>query len=377
MICSNRKIYRNVKAAELAAWLLYVLFWSTFFYFVLELSFHPKNKLTYVYINLIDAVLKVLFTIPLWWLFVIKLANVPLRIKLLLHIPALTVFCYVWVHVYGFTITRLCLTVFDVSTSMWDVYITALFYCGEFAVFHGYNYWLRTKRQHIREQELMELSHRSEIRALKAQIEPHFLFNTLNSISASVPPSLEEARVLIAKLADTFRYALKVSERSAVPLEEEIGFVRTWLSLEKHRFGERLKLVYDIDPQTLSTPVPPMILQPLLENALNHGISPLVNGGTVTVSCQQEDEFVRISISDTGVGYDGPLTDLYHKGVGLSNTSKRLELLFGEPLNISRNTTGLRITFRIPVSESAREQALFYSSTNLSGSRSGRVSSEQ
>ena len=339
------------------AWLLYVVFWSVFFYLVLELSYHPKNKLTYAYINSIDAVLKIMLTIPLWWFFIVKLAHVPLRTKLLLHIPSLTVFCYVWVHVYAWLVTKLCLANFDVSTSMWDVYITALFYCGEFAVFHGYNYWLRTKRQHIREQELMALSHHSEIKALKAQIEPHFLFNTLNSISASVPPSLEEARVLIAKLADTFRYALKVSERSAVPLEEEIGFVRTWLSLEQHRFGARLNLVYDIEPETLSIQVPPMILQPLIENALNHGISPLVNGGTVTVSCKKEDEHVRIFISDTGVGYAGPLTDLYHKGVGLSNTNRRLELLFGEPLNISRNAPGLCFTFRIPLSSAGQDPA--------------------
>jgi LytS/YehU family sensor histidine kinase len=294
-----------------------------------------------------DAGIKILLTLPFWWLFIVKLANISLRNKLLLHLVALPAFSIAWVNIYGPLVTASNLSVFDTSTSMWDIYITALFYCSEFAIFHGYSYWQQSKRQHLREQELMELNYQTEIKALKAQIEPHFLFNTLNSISASVPPSLEETRVLIAQLADTFRYALKMSERPIVSLEEEMEFVRTWLTLEKQRFGNRLAIIYDIDKETLSTPVPPMILQPLLENALNHGISPLVNGGSVTVSCKQELNHIRISVTDTGAGFDGPLETIFNRGLGLHNASRRLERLFGEPLTICRNEIGMSFSFLI------------------------------
>ncbi|MBO9633732.1 MAG: histidine kinase [Chitinophagaceae bacterium] len=326
MASLQQKLFRNVTTGELLGWLLYVLIWSTF--------------------NLWDAATKIIFTIPVWWLFFVLLHQVSLKYKLLLHLITLPAFCYT------------CLLVKQSNpglfnnqhSSIWDLYSTALFYFSEFAIFHGYSYRQQLDRRHIREQELLELNYQTEINALKAQIEPHFLFNTLNSISASVPPAMEETRVLIAQLADTFRYALKVSEKPLVSLEEELVFVRNWLGLEKQRFGKRLELIYDIDASTLRAPVPPMILQPLLENALAHGISPMVNGGAVTVSCKQEGKDVRISITDTGAGFDGPLETIFNRGLGLNNTSRRLEKLFGEPLIICRNPHGMCFSFRIPLS---------------------------
>lgn len=349
MTALRKKILRNVTGGELLSWLLYVLFWGIFFYFVLVISYKPTDKSRYMYVNLIDSAVKILLTLQFWWLFIVKLEKISIGRKILLHMITLPLFCFIWVNIYGPVITNLHLTIFDGGSAMWDIYITALFYCSEFAIFHGYSYWQLARRQYLREQELMELSYQSEIKALKAQIEPHFLFNTLNSISASVPPSLEETRVLISQLADTFRYALNVSERPTVPLEEEIEFVRTWLTLEKQRFGTRLEIIYDIDPTILNTPVPPMILQPLLENALNHGISNKVNGGSVTVSCQRDTSHVRISITDTGAGFDGPMESLFNRGHGLNNSSRRLERLFGEPLTICRNPQGMSVSFRIPL----------------------------
>lgn len=348
MATLRQKVFRNVTSGELLGWLLYVLFWGAFFFLVLSVSHQPGNRPPYLFINLMDAGIKVLLTIPLWWLYFVKLTSISLTYKLLLHLFTLPAYCFAWAGTLFSLVTSSQPGFYDQTTSIWDMYITALFYCSEFAIFHGYSYWRQSNRRHIREQELMELNHQIEIRALKAQIEPHFLFNTLNSISATVPPALEETRVLIAQLADTFRYALKVSERPLVSLEEEIGFVRTWLALEKQRFGKRLELIFDIDDSAINTPVPPMILQPLLHNALMHGISPLVNGGTITVSCKQEPKHVRISITDTGAGFEGPLETIFYKGRGLQNTSKRLEKLFGEPLTICRNPHGMSFSFRIP-----------------------------
>lgn len=326
MAILQQKVFRNISIGELLGCMLFVLFWGAF--------------------NLFDAGTRIILSIPVWWLFFVTLAQTPLKHKALLHLISLPAFCYAYLLVKrsipGFSDNQ--------PSFIRETYSTILFYCSGFAILHMYSYWQRSNHRHIREQELMELNYQTEIKALKARIEPHFLFNTLNSISASVPPALEETRVLIAQLADTFRYALKVSERPLVNLEEEIDFVRTWLALEKQRFGKRLELIYDIDASTFNTPVPPMILQPLLENALAHGIGPMVNGGAITVSCKQEPKHVRISITDTGAGFDAPLETIFSRGHGLNNTSGRLEKFFGEPLIICRNPHGMCFSFRIPVS---------------------------
>jgi LytS/YehU family sensor histidine kinase len=218
-----------------------------------------------------------------------------------------------------------------------------------FILFHAYNFWLSTQRQQKKERELRELAFQSEINALRAQIEPHFLFNTLNSISASVPPTLEKTRVLIAQLADTFRYALRVSVSQFVALGDEIDFLKTWLALEKQRFGERLAIDYQIDANAVGVMVPPMILQPLVENALNHGIAPKIDGGTVTIQCEVRNEWVYVAVSDTGVGYTGDLKEILYKSVGLSNISKRLKLLYNQSLQVELQQEGLRFSFTIPL----------------------------
>lgn len=344
----QKKVKWNITLGELLAWLLFVPFWSAFFYIVLIVSYHPSSSWPYIYTNAMDAIIKMILTIPLWWLLFRKLQHRSIAFKLLIHFICLPVFCIIWLYAYTMLLHGTRFLVFDYSTLMWDIYVTTFFYCLQFAIFHGYNFWLHTKRQLIREQELKDLAYQSEIKALKAQIEPHFLFNTLNSISASVPPSLEKTRVLIAQLADTFRYALKVSERQFVPLEQELEFIQTWLALERHRFGNRLQVEYVIEPSVLQTPVPPMILQPLIENALNHGISPLVNGGSVSIACRQQDSYIHIIVSDSGIGYAGDLEELFVKGIGLKSTAQRIERLYNETLEVKRNEKGLRFSFRIP-----------------------------
>jgi LytS/YehU family sensor histidine kinase len=217
---------------------------------------------------------------------------------------------------------------------------------------------LDQKKQLLQTQQLQALAYQSEIRALKSQIEPHFLFNTLNSISASIPPSMEQTRVMIAQLADTFRHALHTSNRAYIALEEELEFIKTLLALEQQRFKQRLQVEYQIDRVCLNAALPPMLLQPLIENALNHGISPKVGGGTVHINCRKEGTYVHIAVSDTGVGYKGALPDMLRQGVGLSNISKRLKLLYNESLQVQRNEQGLCFYFKIPFRLAHEEESI-------------------
>lgn len=207
--------------------------------------------------------------------------------------------------------------------------------------------------QRLQKLQIQTIEQENEMKALKSQIEPHFLFNTLNSISASVPHTLEHTRQMIAQLADIFRYGLAINDRKEVRLEEELNFIKTLLSLEKVRFGKRLEVVYQIDEACLASNIPPMLLQPLIENALEHGIGPKVQGGVLTIEICKEGAHIRISVADTGVGYKGDVKEILEKGVGVSNTSRRLRLLFNEPLEIEKGEEGLRFSFRIPANGSS------------------------
>lgn len=331
MAAFSNRIIRNITSGELLCWLLYLVFWAS--------------------CNWIDALIKISLTIPLWWLYFVTLKNKRSRNKLLLHLITLPAFCLTW-----FVLCKLLNTSYRFSSPAWDLCLTALFYCCQFTSFHLYNHWLRSKRRKEFEHEMLEYSYQHEIMSLKTQIGPHFLFNTLNSISATVPPANEETRILISQLADTFRYALNMQERPTVPLKDEIVFVQNWLALEKQRMGNRLEVIYEIEHAALNTPVPAMILHPLLENALSNGISRQLQGGSITIRCVQEKNFFLLSITDITAGFTNPLQSMLNRSTNLSNASRRLEQLSGEPLSISYNHNGMTVSFRLPCPVPASNQ---------------------
>lgn len=200
------------------------------------------------------------------------------------------------------------------------------------------------------EKELKRMALENEIDMLKAQIQPHFLFNTLNCINATVPPQNEATRELIAQLADTFRYALLSTKEEMVPLKEELGFIRNYLQLEKQRFGDRLSICIS-EEGTEEVMIAPMLLQPLVENAIMHGIGPAVNGGRVTICCHRKQDHMLISVSDDAIPFNGCLEKLLcGKGVGLKNTAVRIEKIYRQKIRIQKNeANGLTFSFTIPV----------------------------
>ena len=296
-------------------------------------------------------VLKALLTLPLWWLYFIKWKNKTIGFKIAMHVFTAPLWVFCWFHSYRYIQNLRGAGYLQGDGKWWDVYIPGLVYCLQFAVFHVYDFYLQTQQQKEREKQLMQAAYNSEVNALKAQIQPHFLFNTLNSISASVPVAMEHTRELIAMLADTFRYSLKASEQEWISLQEELDFTKITLELEQQRLKKRLKVVYEIDDSLLQTKVPPMLLQPITENAIKHGIAPHIDGGTVTIRINKNASKVHIRISDTGTGYDGELTEsIFTKGIGLRNTNLRLEKLYGEKIMVEKNQpSGLIFSFNIPL----------------------------
>ena len=206
-----------------------------------------------------------------------------------------------------------------------------------------------------REAEIAEIA---KLDALRAQINPHFLFNTLNTISMKARIDPEEARRLLVRLSDFLRYAMKYSGHAA-PFGEEYFFVRTYLFLEKARFGERLRVRYDVDPQCLSIPVPVLTIQPLVENAVKHGIAQQPEGGLVELRARVEPigGVLRIRVTDNGVGMDRDrLSSLMAMSGGeisaLSNIHERLTRLYGGRASLDISSTpgrGTTVSLGVPV----------------------------
>jgi two-component system LytT family sensor kinase len=193
----------------------------------------------------------------------------------------------------------------------------------------------------------------AELKALRAQVNPHFLFNALNTISSFCRTNPTKARELIINLADFFRKTLR-REENIVSLGDEIELIQSYLAIEKARFGERLKMFIDIPENLLQIKIPVLILQPLVENAIKHGISPNPSGGNIFIKAVDFQDHIMLSVEDTGVGMT---TERYNEvitkwpGVGLKNVNERLRVLYGEKysLNIeSSPNSGTKIRFMIP-----------------------------
>lgn len=185
----------------------------------------------------------------------------------------------------------------------------------------------------------------AELRALRAQVNPHFLFNTLNSISALIAVNPNLAEQMVQKLSDIFRYVLVVKD--TVTIEEELKFIRTYLDIEQVRFEEKLKVSVEADPGTLGFCVPSLILQPIVENAIKHGLADEMSGGALTVRSQVQNGHVVIHVIDTGTR-TGPMSGL---GIGLKNVKDRLEKTYGGSARLEmvpHRPHGMQVTITLP-----------------------------
>ncbi len=213
----------------------------------------------------------------------------------------------------------------------------------------------------VREERLRELAARSELKALKAQINPHFLFNALNSISALTTIDPEAAQGTLERLASIFRKTLLASEKGSVLLSSELELVDAYLDVERARFGDRLRVEQEVAPGAGDVSVPPLILQPIVENAVRHGISPKVEGGVVRIAASVKDGRLTVLVSDDGVGAEKlELAELSPESYGLRNVRDRLRTTFGagEWLTVeSELGVGTSVRLVIPLTTMERSEA--------------------
>ncbi len=183
------------------------------------------------------------------------------------------------------------------------------------------------------------------------QLHPHFLFNTLHAIWTLMHKDVETADRMLARLSDLLRITLENSGMQEVPLKQELAFLEPYLEIEQTRFGDRLSVQLDVEPDTLDALVPNLLLQPLVENAIRHGIAPRAAGGRIRISAKRENAKLRVQVRDNGAGIPESEREVLKEGVGLTNTRARLQQLYGAGHRLELHNAvdgGLEVTLELP-----------------------------
>jgi two-component system LytT family sensor kinase len=230
------------------------------------------------------------------------------------------------------------------------VSLTAMYVTTLLAVIIPIKIWNNTRNEKkLEEQERLLVEAR--LAALTSQINPHFLFNTLNSVSSLIRTDPNQARVMVVKLSKVLRRLLRKHENFSA-LRDELSFIEDYLAIEVVRFGEKLRFEKDVADDTLDMLVPSMLLQPLVENSIKHGLSSKVEGGTIRIWTQRSEAKLHLLVEDDGVGIpEAKLASLLDHGIGVSNVNERLKVLFGNEYRMwidSQPGKGTRIRIEVP-----------------------------
>jgi LytS/YehU family sensor histidine kinase len=221
-------------------------------------------------------------------------------------------------------------------------------YWTTLVVAHALYYYRGLRKREAETARLTAQLAQAQLQALKMQIHPHFLFNTLNSIAALLHKDVEAADRMIARLGDFLRLTLKSSDAQTVDFEQELEFLKCYLDIEHIRFQDRLTVEMDIDPHALKATVPNLILQPIVENAVRHGVARQTSHGHITIRARREGERLIMTVADNGPGLKAQSNG---SGIGISNTRARLEQFYGSDFSFQiANSTerGASVTLDVP-----------------------------
>jgi two-component system LytT family sensor kinase len=239
---------------------------------------------------------------------------------------------------------------------LWDspARLAGLYISTYFCITLPLKVWNNTRNE-AKLEDQQRLLMQARLEALSSQINPHFLFNTLNSISTLIRTSPEEARTMVGKLSRILRRRLRNQDHFS-PLRDELEFIDDYLSIEQIRFGEKLRVEKHIEAETSDMLVPSMLLQPLVENSIRHGLSGKVEGGTVTLRARRNGARLVLEIEDDGVGIpEARLSGILNKGIGVSNVKERLKVLYNQDYRMlidSQPGRGTRIEIEVPQMQS-------------------------
>ncbi len=210
------------------------------------------------------------------------------------------------------------------------------------------------REREVRAAQLESQLTKAQLEVLKMQFQPHFLFNTLNSVSALMQDDIEGAEDMLADLSYMLRTSLRSTAGQEITLERELDLLRAYLRIQKRRFEDRLRVTISPAPETIHAKVPTFILQPLVENAIRHGIQPLSRAGNIVVSSTRVMDELILQVTDNG----GGLQENYNEGIGLRNTRERLKQLYGETQAVRLSSAldkGTTVTITLPFREAEKE----------------------
>lgn len=213
-----------------------------------------------------------------------------------------------------------------IFTGDWDVMI----YWSLVGLRHAVDYYGEAQQRALEESELRTSLAEARLDALRHQLQPHFLFNTLHAISTLMHKDVNAADRMLARLSDLLRLTMDKGAAQELPLKEELDLLKKYLEIEQARFGDRLRVELDVDPETLDARVPCLVLQPLVENAIKHGLAPQLSPGRIRVEARRDDDALLLSVEDNGCGLSEQVLTAFKQGIGLANTRARLRHLYGE-----------------------------------------------
>ncbi len=268
---------------------------------------------------------------------------------LLFHFIAASILCGIWMYISYAIYRSFIVTSNDYLKNSFPSKIFAgyLMYVILLMFFYAVNYYQSLKEKIKKEVEYKALIREAELQALKSQINPHFLFNSLNSISSLTISNPEKAQEMVINLSTFMRYSLMHSEKEMVSFARELDNIKLYLSIEKVRFGRKLNAEFEIDPVCLEAEIPNMILQPLFENAIKYGVYETTDQVIIKTTCTCEGNAIKISILND---YDASSIKRKGEGIGLRNIRKRMEIIYNQPdlIKITDRKTCFEVQLVIP-----------------------------
>ncbi len=344
---------KNYLTIYFATWLVIIVIHAALLFFLYDTSLSESIADSVVF-NLFFAIAGY----TLWFVIKYNLKGKPSGFDLLFqHLMVAAVIITIWYFVSYYTLTSffhsdLGYLLFLKESAPWRI-ITGLFYYIVYVlIYYLILYYEDLQEKLKRESELKSLIKEAELDALKSQINPHFLFNSLNSVSSLTLSRPDKAQEMVIKLSDFLRYSLSSDRKSVTTLEKEFENILRYLDIEKVRFGKRLNFIPHVPDECMSAEVPGLILQPLVENAIKHGVYNSLGEVKIKLDCKKHDDFIMIGLSNR---FDPEAVQKKGEGIGLKNIKNRLlliyhrnDLLFTEAHENIYNVK-LKIPFQKPV----------------------------
>lgn len=328
-IVSNAYVGRPLNLGEtLAEWLVCAYIWLALTPFVLYLArAFPLERKRWLKSALVHLAASAVFALPQLSIYVIIASRIGLEYS---NYPFFAAFRNIFVG---------------------DFHFDLLTYWAIIGISHALRYYRKYRERELRASQLETKLAQAQLDALRMQLHPHFLFNTLNSISVLMTEDVKAARRMLIRLSNLLRVSLENAGAHEVSLKEELEFLESYLEIEQTRFQDRLTVRMEVDPAALDARVPNLILQPLVENAIRHGIAPRAAAGLIEIRAERQNGMVQLQVRDNGSGLGSASPESLTKGIGLSNTRARLEQLYGSSYRFemqSGEMGGLTVTVEIP-----------------------------